>query len=139
MERRWQLLSVPQESREALLDAPTLNALEQYRGSIENCIGAVKVPVGLAGPLRVKGAFAHGDYYLPLATTEAALVASYSRGAQLISEAGGCAALLLDEGIGRSPGFAFASLREAARFARWALTSGSSSTAASPRPPATGG
>jgi hypothetical protein len=122
VERRWQLLSVPQESREALLDAPTLDALGQFRGSIENCIGALQLPVGLAGPLRIEGAHAHGDYYLPLATTEAALVASYSRGAQLIAEAGGCAALVLAEGIGRSPGFAFASLREAARFAEWALS-----------------
>jgi len=122
VERRWQLLSVSQEGREALLDTPTLDALGQFRGSIENCIGALEVPVGLAGPLRVEGAHAHGDYYLPLATTEAALVASYSRGAQLISEAGGCTALVLAEGIGRSPGFAFASLREAARFAEWTLS-----------------
>jgi hydroxymethylglutaryl-CoA reductase (NADPH) len=121
VERRWQLLSVSRESREVLLDDQTLDALEQYRGSIENCIGALRMPVGLAGPLRIEGAHAHGDYYLPLATTEAALVASYSRGAQVISEAGGCTALVLAEGIGRSPGFAFASLREAARFAEWAL------------------
>jgi hydroxymethylglutaryl-CoA reductase (NADPH) len=121
VERRWQLLTVTSEGREALLDAQTLDALEQYRGSIENCIGALRVPIGLAGPLRIEGAHAHGDYYLPLATTEAALVASYSRGAQLISEAGGCMALVLAEGIGRSPGFAFASLHEAMRFAEWAL------------------
>ncbi|HKT40539.1 MAG TPA: hypothetical protein VJR48_19360, partial [Ktedonobacterales bacterium] len=119
--RRWQTLPLDQTAREALLDAQTLDTLEHYRGNVENCIGAVRVPVGLAGPLRIEGAHAHGDYYLPLATTEAALVASYSRGAQLISEAGGCAALILAEGIGRAPGFAFASLREAARFAEWAL------------------
>lgn len=121
VERRWRLLSTSPESREALLGAQTLDTLEQFRGSVENCIGALQVPIGLAGPLHIEGAHAHGDYYLPLATTEAALVASYSRGAQLISEAGGCAALVLAEGIGRSPGFAFASLREAARFAEWAL------------------
>ena len=50
----------------------------------------VKLPVGLAGPLRINGLCAHGDFYLPLATTEAALVASYSRGCQTITEAGGC-------------------------------------------------
>jgi hydroxymethylglutaryl-CoA reductase (NADPH) len=121
VERRWQLLPGAQSARDALLDAQTLDTLERFRGSIENCIGAVKTPVGLAGPLRIEGAHAHGDYYLPLATTEAALVASYSRGAQVISEAGGCAALLIAEGIGRSPGFAFATLREAAQFAEWAL------------------
>ena len=62
---------------------------EAYARNIENFIGTVKVPVGLAGPLRVNGAHAHGDYYVPLATTEAALVASYSRGAQLLTDAGG--------------------------------------------------
>jgi hydroxymethylglutaryl-CoA reductase (NADPH) len=41
-----------------------------------------------------------------MATTEAALVASFSRGARLLSEAGGCSALLLAEGVTRSPGFA---------------------------------
>jgi hydroxymethylglutaryl-CoA reductase (NADPH) len=122
VERRWQSLPLPAESREALLDVPTLATLERYRGSIENGIGLVRVPVGLAGPLCIEGRHASGDYYLPLATTEAALVASYSRGAQLISEAGGCTALVLAEGIGRSPGFAFASLGEAARFAEWALS-----------------
>ena len=78
----------------------------------------MKVPVGLAGPLRVNGLFASGDYYVPLATTEAALVASYTRGAQLITEAGGCTAVLLNEGVSRAPGFAFATLAEAAHVRR---------------------
>jgi hydroxymethylglutaryl-CoA reductase (NADPH) len=122
VERRWRLLPATASStREALLDQQTLGTLERYRGSIENCLGTVKVPVGLAGPLRVFGRYARGEYYLPLATTEAALVASYSRGAQLISEAGGCTALLVDEGIGRAPGFAFRDLKEAVTFVAWAL------------------
>jgi hydroxymethylglutaryl-CoA reductase (NADPH) len=97
--------------------------MEQYRHNIENFIGSVKVPVGLAGPLRVNGLFAHGDYYIPLATTEAALVASYHRGAQLISEAGGCTAMLVNEGVSRAPGFAFRNLREAGLFVAWVLSS----------------
>jgi hydroxymethylglutaryl-CoA reductase (NADPH) len=94
--------------------------MEAYRRNIENFIGTVKVPIGLAGPLRVNGLFARGDYYIPLATTEAALVASYSRGAQLISEAGGCACALLNEGVSRAPGFAFRDLRECGLFVVWA-------------------
>jgi len=123
VERRWQLVpAAGQGGRELLLDPQTVEQLECYRGNIENFIGTVKVPVGLAGPLRVNGLFASGDYYVPLATTEAALVASYSRGAQVISEAGGCAAMLLNEGVGRSPAFLFQTLDEAGRFVAWALS-----------------
>ena len=64
--------------------------------------------------------FARGDYYVPLATTEAALVASYSRGSHLLTEAGGCTAALLNEGVSRAPGFAFRNLREAGVFTLWA-------------------
>jgi hydroxymethylglutaryl-CoA reductase (NADPH) len=117
--QRWGLLAVSAETREALLDAQTLAQKEAYQRNIENFIGAVKTPVGLAGPLRVNGLFAQGDFYVPLATTEAALVASYSRGAQLISAAGGCTALVLSESISRAPGFAFADLIEAGRFVVW--------------------
>jgi len=123
VERRWQLVPPAGHSgRELLLDPQTVEQLERYRGNIENFIGTAKVPIGLAGPLRVNGLFASGDFYLPLATTEAALVASYSRGAQVISEAGGCAAMLLDEGIGRSPAFLFKTLDEAGCFVAWALS-----------------
>ena len=61
-----------------------------YRRMVENFIGTVEVPVGLAGPLKIEGGFAAGEYHVPLATTEAALVASYSRGASTMTEAGGC-------------------------------------------------
>src|SRR5262249_42761647 len=114
--RRWDLLPDQQENRAVLLDAQTQEQMPLYQGNVENFIGTVKVPVGLAGPLRVQGAHARGDYSIPLATTEAALVASYHRGARLISAAGGCTTLLLDEGIGRAPGFAFRSLNESAIF-----------------------
>lgn len=49
-------------------------------GNIENFIGVAQVPVGIAGPLLVDGEHASGTFYVPLATTEGALVASYSRG-----------------------------------------------------------
>ena len=103
IERRWALIHSSAETRQALL-APGSNAeLQRYQNNIENCIGTVKVPVGLAGPLRIRGMFASGDFYVPLATTEAALVASYSRGAQVITEAGGCVSILLTKGCGEPP------------------------------------
>src|SRR5262249_15108706 len=120
VQRRWDLLSAPPEARRELLDPDTEARKEQFKRNIEHFIGTVKVPVGLAGPLRVNGLFAKGDYYVPLATTEAALVASYSRGSHLLTEAGGCTAVLLNEGVSRAPGYAFNNLREAGVFVLWA-------------------
>lgn len=120
--RRWELLAHAAAAREQLLDALAQAQADDYRCNIENLIGTVKVPVGLAGPLRVNGLFAHGDYYVPLATTEAALVGSYSRGSQLLTEAGGCAAAMVSEGVSRAPGFAFKSIAECGLFVHWATT-----------------
>jgi hydroxymethylglutaryl-CoA reductase (NADPH) len=121
IENRWALTSVAPATRAALLDPQSLADAEAYRHNVEHYIGTVKVPVGLAGPLRVNGLHAHGDFYVPLATTEAALVASYSRGAQLVTEAGGCSALLLSEGLGRAPGFVFHNVGEAGQFVAWVV------------------
>src|SRR5262249_5584236 len=96
LDRRWALLPAAAAARPVLLDPQTVEQREGYKHNVENFIGTAKVPVGLAGPLRVNGLFARGDFYVPLATTEAALVASYSRGSHLLSEAGGCTAVLLN-------------------------------------------
>jgi hydroxymethylglutaryl-CoA reductase (NADPH) len=85
LERRWELIGGrPLE----IADLASVANGAAYSHNIEHFIGTVKVPIGLAGPLRVNGLFAQGDFYVPLATTEAALVASYSRGAALVTEAG---------------------------------------------------
>ncbi|MEB3846355.1 MAG: 3-hydroxy-3-methylglutaryl-CoA reductase, partial [Desulfurococcales archaeon] len=62
---------------------------ELYGRNIENPIGAVQVPVGIVGPLRVEGEYARGEFYVPLATTEGALVASISRGVKAVTLSGG--------------------------------------------------
>ena len=121
VEKRWALFAQAVGAREQLLDPVTEAGMQTYQQNIENFIGTVKLPVGIAGPLRLNGLFAQGDYYVPLATTEAALVASYNRGAQLITRAGGCTTLLLSEAVSRAPGFAFADLREAGAFVAWAV------------------
>ncbi len=122
LDRCWHALERFSVHRELLADAQTVSQLKSYVRSIENFIGTVKVPVGIAGPLRVNGLFAQGDYLVPLATTEAALVASYHRGAQLITEAGGCTAMLLNEGLSRSPAFVFHGLVESGQFVVWATS-----------------
>jgi hydroxymethylglutaryl-CoA reductase (NADPH) len=118
---RWRHIDASEDTQSALLDAEAKSQLAQYQHHIENFIGTVKLPVGIAGPLRVLGTHADGDYHVPLATTEAALVASYSRGARLMSAAGGCRTAVLEEAIGRAPGFAFRTLDEARAFVAWLL------------------
>jgi hydroxymethylglutaryl-CoA reductase (NADPH) len=107
--------------RDELYDAKAQADLEKIQRNIENYIGEVRLPVGVIGPLRVNGVFAKGDFYAPLATTEAALVASYARGARLISSAGGCATGLLAEGVHRAPAFAFENVTAAGMFVAWIL------------------
>ncbi|WNC70747.1 hydroxymethylglutaryl-CoA reductase [Thalassotalea psychrophila] len=121
VEKRWQAIDCEQ-AKQQLLDQSAVDSMALYQKNIENFIGTVKLPVGVAGPLRVNGLFAQDDYFVPLATTEAALVASYNRGALLISEAGGCSAMLLNEGVCRTPGFAFDTLIQAGQFVAWATT-----------------
>ena len=88
-------------------------------GNIENFIGVAQVPVGLAGPLRINGEHAKGDFYVPMATTEGTLVASYSRGMRLITECGGAKATVVAESMQRSPAFIFADALEARTFGDW--------------------
>ncbi len=119
---RWNTLAASNDMRREIAGNQSLSRNETYRHNIENYIGTLKVPVGIAGPLRVKGAFARGDYYVPLATTEAALVASYNRGTCVIGKAGGCTAILLNEGVSRAPCFVFKSLLQVDSFVKWALS-----------------
>ena len=88
-------------------------------GNVENFTGVAPVPLGLAGPLLVNGEHAQGEFYVPLATAEGTLVASYNRGMRLLYEAGGVTTTVLDDRMQRAPAFLFADAREARRFADW--------------------
>ncbi len=94
---------------------------QDVAGNIESFVGFARMPVGVIGPLRVNGSSAHGDYYVPMATTEGALVASYNRGAHVVSLSGGVSAICLTEGVSRAPCFVFESMGEAGLFLSWAL------------------
>lgn len=87
--------------------------------NIENPIGAAQIPIGIAGPLLIEGAYARGLYYIPLATTEGALVASVNRGAKLVTESGGARARVLRDGMARAPLFKLPSLADALEFLEW--------------------
>lgn len=88
------------------------------RGNVENPIGAAQVPLGVAGPLLVRGEHAQGTFYVPLATTEGALVRSYERGMVAVTRAGGAEARVLQDENRATPVFSFDSLAEATDFAR---------------------
>lgn len=89
------------------------------RGNIENLTGFVQVPLGFAGPLRVNGEHAQGDFYVPMATTEGTLVASYSRGMRATREAGGVTVTVVDDAMQRAPVFGFDDARGARAFGEW--------------------
>src|SRR4051794_1698155 len=91
----------------------------EARGNVENFAGATQVPLGLAGPLLVNGEHARGEFFVPLATSEGTLVASYNRGMKVAREAGGVKATVLDDAMQRAPAFGFDSAREAREFGRW--------------------
>jgi hydroxymethylglutaryl-CoA reductase (NADPH) len=87
--------------------------------NVENMLGAVQVPLGVAGPVEVDGGTAAGSYYLPLATTEGALVASVNRGCAAIRAAGGASARVIESGMTRAPVFSVSGVTEAETVLEW--------------------
>jgi hydroxymethylglutaryl-CoA reductase (NADPH) len=100
------------------LERTTLEA-STLCSNVEALIGGVEVPVGVAGPLELAGAAARGTFFLPLATTEGALVSSATRGALALTESGGVQARVLGRQMTRAPLFAFGSFAAAGGFCAW--------------------
>lgn len=94
---------------------------DNLRGNIENYIGMTQVPTGVIGPVGINGTAACGGFYVPLATTEGALIASFNRGARATRDAGGITAACLTEAVQRAPSFKFADLAELGQFMTWVL------------------
>ncbi len=117
------------ERRAQFLRERTGAALEHVRrqsfdphvlpGNIENFVGVAQVPIGIAGPLRIEGEHARGDFYVPLATTEGTLVASYNRGMRVLTECGGVRTTVVKRSMQRAPVFMFRTALEARDFGEW--------------------
>jgi hydroxymethylglutaryl-CoA reductase (NADPH) len=106
----------------ARLDHVGRYTLDAERASCRNCenfFGAIQVPMGVIGPLRLHGEYVDGDVYVPLATTEAALVASTNRGCAAIREAGGATVRVEDVGMTRAPAFRTSGVVQTREFLAW--------------------
>ena len=115
--------------RQAFIEAQTgveLNHSKQFsydphvmEGNIENIWGVAQVPIGVAGPLLVDGEHAQGEFYVPMATVEGTMLASYNRGMKVIRESGGVKTTVSAESMQRAPLFIFNDAREARDFQLW--------------------
>ncbi len=98
---------------------PIAEGVDAYAGNIEGLAGFAMLPVGICGPLKVVGQKAVGEFYLPLATTEGALVSSVARGCQMITLAGGAEVRVVNDSVVRTPVFVLNSLAELEKFSKW--------------------
>ncbi len=88
-------------------------------GNVEAFVGVAQIPLGIAGPLTVRGEHADGDFLIPLATTEGTLVASYNRGMKVLNLSGGVTCTVSDDAMQRAPVFIFEDARGARDFKAW--------------------
>ncbi len=89
---------------------------DEVRKNIENFIGVAQVPIGVAGKIKVNNL---GEFYIPLATTEAALVASVNRGCSAIRKSGGCNVYVLNNGMTRAPVLRARNTADALNCVKW--------------------
>ncbi|MBP5700294.1 MAG: hydroxymethylglutaryl-CoA reductase (NADPH) [Methanobrevibacter sp.] len=97
----------------------TLDMELAFAKNIENPIGTVQIPIGVAGPLRVNGEYAKDDFFVPLATSEGALLASVNRGCSAITAAGGANARVIGDKMTRAPAIKTESVVEAVKVKQW--------------------
>ncbi|MCL2317618.1 MAG: hydroxymethylglutaryl-CoA reductase, partial [Methanomassiliicoccaceae archaeon] len=92
---------------------------EKASKNIENMIGATQIPLGFAGPVLIKGDHAKGEFFVPLATTEGALVASISRGMSVINDGGGATVRVFQDGMTRAPVFRVDGIEHCSKVIKW--------------------
>ncbi|MBI4066969.1 hydroxymethylglutaryl-CoA reductase [Candidatus Gottesmanbacteria bacterium] len=105
----------------------TIDEAKATSRNCENMIGAAQIPLGIAGPIKIKNLPAGEaglklkikNYYVPLATTEGALIASVNRGCKAITESGGASVFVEEVGTTRGPVFKTEGLRQSLEFKTW--------------------
>ena len=117
------------EKRQQFIEETTgarLNHTRQYSfdpqdmaGNIESIFGVAQVPIGIAGPLLINGEYAQGEFYVPMATVEGTMLASYNRGMKVIREAGGVTTTVVGQAMQRAPCFVLRNARDARDFEQW--------------------
>jgi hydroxymethylglutaryl-CoA reductase (NADPH) len=85
----------------------------------ENLIGAAQIPMGIVGPVRIRGEHIDDEIAVPLATTEGALLASVNRGCAAIRRAGGAVVHVEDVGMTRAPVFRTTGIEQTIAFLSW--------------------
>ncbi|MBI5449644.1 hydroxymethylglutaryl-CoA reductase [Candidatus Gottesmanbacteria bacterium] len=108
--------------RELAVDLKNIGhfSLDETMASSRNCenmIGVAQIPMGIAGPLKIR--FQPKEYYVPLATTEGALVASVNRGCKAIAESGGALVHVERVGASRGPVFRVSGLDQGRQVMQW--------------------
>ncbi|WP_459201627.1 hydroxymethylglutaryl-CoA reductase (NADPH) [Methanococcus sp. CF] len=99
----------------------TLDEKLAMQKNIENMIGAIQIPLGFAGPISINGKYAQGEFNVPFATTEGALVASINRGCSIITKCGGATVRVIDDKMTRAPIIKTNSIVDALKLKEWIL------------------
>jgi hydroxymethylglutaryl-CoA reductase (NADPH) len=120
-EARLERLQYVRDNTDTKLERVAETTLEAKAlvSNIEALVGSVEIPVGIAGPLHIKGGHADGLFYAPMATTEGALLASATRGATALSRSGGVNVRVIGQRMLRVPVFVLTDLNSALFFSEW--------------------
>lgn len=97
----------------------SLNLDSASKRNIENPIGTIQMPIGIAGPLKINGEYCNREVYVPLATSEGALVASINRGSSTITASGGVNTCIISDKMTRAPAIKTSSAKDAVNIKRW--------------------
>ena len=95
------------------------NQPDDLKGIIENHIGFMKIPMAIAGPLKVHGKYATDDFYVPICTLEGTLALSMTRGMIATHRSGGINVSHIKQELSRAPVFIFEDLKKSAKFMEW--------------------